>query len=134
MIDVSELLHRTYLRNPLSQWFVALAIALVIFFVALFVRRTVRRQYERYAATDELEVMELPFKIASRTTALFLLIVSVFAGLQALDMPKKLDRVLTSALTIAIAWQVGVWATTAMITWLARRERQTLARDRAVAG
>lgn len=134
MIDVSELLHRTYLRNPLSQWFVSLAIALVIFFVALIVRRTVRRQYERYAATDELEVMELPFKIASRTTAVFLFIVSVFIGLQALEMPSKLERLLASALTIAIAWQVGVWATTATISWLDRRERQTLATDRAVAG
>jgi small-conductance mechanosensitive channel len=134
MTDLTELLQRNYLHNALSQWLIALAITLAVFFVGLTVRRLIKRQYKRYAATTQVELIELPLKVASRTTGLFLLIVATFIGLQVLEMPTRARPVLASAVTIAIAWQIGVWATTAVVSWLARREQASLIGDRAAAG
>jgi small-conductance mechanosensitive channel len=65
---------------------------------------------------------------------LFLLIVAVFLGLQSLTLPPKLARVAVTLFTVACFWQVGLWATTALVAALERKQRKTLEVDRAAAG
>ena len=134
MPEVERLLDHVYLQNTLWQWTVATAVALGVFFALMLVRRIVRGRYERLAATPQTELLELPLKIASRTTALFLLLASVFAGTQLLKVADKPAALLLTLLTIVAFWQVGVWASTAVSSWLESRQRQMVAKDRAAAG
>ena len=123
-----------FLGNSPWHWLVAGAVAFGIFFVLLLLRRLARKQYARFAATPQDKFLELPLHVASRTTALFLLIASLFLGLQTLALPTKIARVVLPLFTIASFWQMGVWATTALLAALERKQRATLAVDRAAAG
>lgn len=134
MSEVEALLEKTYFQNTVWQWALAAGIVVVVFFVTLIIRRIIRSSYARMAATSQTEFLELPLKVASNTTVLFLLITSLFAGLQSLDLPKNPDKLLLTLMTIAAFWQVGVWVSSAVATWLERKQRLALERDRAAAG
>ena len=123
-----------FLGNAPWRWLVAGGVAFGIFFVLLLLRRLTRKQYARLEATPQEEFLELPLHVASRTTVWFLLIVSVFLGLQTLELPPKLARALLTLLTVATCWQLGLWASTGVVAALERRQRRTLAVDRAAAG
>lgn len=127
-------LDRSYLGNTVWQWAVAACVALAVLFATLIVRRIVRSRYARLAATPNVEFMELPLRVASRTTSLFLLINAGFFGVQMLDLPRNADRVLLTVVTIAAFWQIGLWATAGVEGWLEHRQQKSLATDRAAAG
>lgn len=125
---------RSYLDNTVWQWATAAGLALGVLLVTLIVRRIIRGRYARLAATTQIEFMELPLRIASRTGWLFLLIVSIFLGAQVVELPKNIDRALLTALTIVTFWQVGIWVTAGVVGWLDHRQQKSMATDRAAAG
>jgi small-conductance mechanosensitive channel len=100
----------------------------------LLVRRLVRSQYQRLAATPQIELLELPLHVASRTTVLFLIIMSLFAGLHAVQLPPKVYQALVTGVTIAAFWQAGLWITTAVLGSLERKRSSTREADRAIVG
>lgn len=134
MAEVERLLDQAYFNNTLLQWTLAAGTFAVLFFVLLIIRRIIRSNYQRMAATARTEFMELPLKVASHTALLFLLIISLFAGLQFLTLPPKPARLLFTVVTIAAFWQIGVWVSHGVTTWLAHKQQQALAHDRAAAG
>ncbi len=134
MAELQELFDQSYFGNPAWRWIVAGAVALGILFVLLLLRRLARKQYARLAATPQDQFLEVPLHVASRTTVWFLLIAAVFCGLHTLGLPAKAARVLLTIFTVAGFWQVGLWATTAVLAALERKQRKTLAVDRAAAG
>lgn len=134
MFELTEFWRDEYFGNSLLQWTIALGVALLMFTALLFVRRLVRTNYARVASTPTQELIELPLKVASRTTVPFILVVSIFSALQTLNLPPKLRTVFASALTIALFWQAGVWATTAVLAWLERKREASLTTDRSVVG
>lgn len=131
MVELAELFDTAYFGNSVRQWIVAAGIIVALFFLPLIVRRLARTHYSRLSATPQAELIEVPLKVAGRTTLWFLLIASVFAGFQALELPPKAARLLFTVFTIAAFWQAGLWATTAVLASLERKRRTTLAADRA---
>jgi small-conductance mechanosensitive channel len=123
-----------FLGNAPWRWLVAGGVAFGIFFVLLLLRRVTRKEYTRLAATPQDEFLEVPMHVASRTTVWFLFIASVFLGLQALELAPKAARVIITLFTIAAFWQFGLWATTAVLATLERKQHKALAADRAAAG
>ena len=134
MAELQELFDQIYFGNAAWLWIVAGAITLGVLFILLLLRRLTRSQYKRLAATPQEEFLEIPLHVAARTTVWFLLIASVFLGLQTLELPAKAARVLLTVFTVASFWQIGLWATTAVLAALERKQRKTLAVDRAAAG
>ena len=134
MAELQELFDQTYFGNAAWLWIVAGAIALGVLFILLLLRRLTRSQYKRLAATPQEEFLEIPLHVAARTTVWFLLIASVFLGLQTVQLPPKAARVLLTVFTVASFWQIGLWATTAVVAALDRKQRRTLTVDRAAAG
>ena len=132
MEDILQLLKRATLGHTLTEWLIAAGVAAGTLFVLLLVRRFIASRYRRYAQTEQTEFLEIPLKIASETKLLFLVLVSIFVGLiTTIDMPPTLDKILVSALTIALFWQAGVWASTAVMTWVETKRRIGLKEDRA---
>jgi small-conductance mechanosensitive channel len=134
MTELKELFDWSFFNNPAWRWMVAGAVALGVLFVLLVLRRIARKQYARFAATPEDELLELPLHVASRTTFAFLLIASIFLGVETLELPDKVVRVLVTLFTVAGCWQMGLWATTAVLAAIDRKQRKALAVDRASAG
>ena len=89
MAELQELFDKTYFGNAAWLWIVAGAIALGVLFILLLLRRLTRSQYQRLAATPQEEFLEIPLHVAARTTVWFLLIASVFLGLQTVELPPK---------------------------------------------
>jgi small-conductance mechanosensitive channel len=133
MNQVERLVDATYMGNTLWQLTVAAGVAVGVFFVLLLIRRAIRGRYKTLAATPQTEFLELPFKVASHTTGLTITVASLFVGAQWLIMPSAVSKTLLTIFTIAIFWQVGLWATVAVITALERRQRATLTTDAAAA-
>lgn len=126
MNDVEKLVEATYLGNTLWQWTVAASVAVGVFLILLLIRRAIRARYDKLAATPQTEFLELPFKVASRTTVLTVLVTALFVGSRWLTLPPTVDKAILTLLTIAIFWQVGLWATIAVVAAL---ERKRLAAD-----
>lgn len=127
-------LDRSYLDNTVWQWAAAAGVGLSVLLVTLIVRRVIRSRYARLAATSEIEFLELPLRVASRTTTLFLFVVALFLSAQMVELPKNIDRVLLTAITIGAFWQIGIWTTAGVVGWLDHRQQKSLATDRAAAG
>lgn len=133
MTQVERWVDATYMGNTLWQLTVAASVMAGAFIVLLLVRRVVRARYAKLAATPQTEFLELPLRIASHTSPLFLLIASLFIGVQWLTLPQAASRALLTLFTIAVFWQIGLWASIAVVSALERKQRATLATDAAAA-
>ncbi|MEP7314286.1 MAG: mechanosensitive ion channel family protein [Pseudomonadota bacterium] len=130
-----ELRNMPLFQNSLLAWGIALTTAALLLIVLLAMRSFVRRQHRRMLDTERTELLEIPFEILSRATLLFCLVLSLVAGMSTLTMAEGTRRLVTSAFTIILFIQVGVWAGAAVVAWLERRRRRTTTTaDRAVVG
>lgn len=134
MTPILNALDELYLDNTLSQWLWALATAVSIWMATLMLRRFIRGHYAGMAQTERVELMEVPLQIASRTSALFLIVLGLFFGTLALQLPEVADQTARKVLLIAVCWQVGIWATTGAVAWIDVKRRQSMVEDRAAAG
>ncbi len=135
MPDFTSFDSTSLLGNSLLSWLIALGVILVLFFALLTIRSAIRRYHGSMRQTSDTELMEIPLEILSRTTLLFFVVVAVFAGLSTLDMPDRIQAVLSAGLMLALFFQAGIWASAAAMAWLERRRRRTATlTDRAVAG
>ena len=123
-----------YLDNSLTKWLWAVATAVGIWLAASLVRRFVRRHYARMQKTAEVELLEVPLQIASKTSTLFILVIAGFFGMLTLNIPEVAHRVAEKVLLITSCWQVGIWATTGALVWIDMKRRASMTDDRAAAG
>ena len=119
-------------QNSPTAWLVAAGITAAVFASLLLIRLVMRRYSDRLAKTERRELMEVPLEVLCRTTVPFLLAVSLYFGLQSLQLGAKLDRVLNSVITITVFVQFGIWAAAAVRAWAQRR--RTNVADRAAVG
>ena len=134
MNEALRLLDERYFGNTLTQWAIAAAILVGVLGITLLIRRVARSRYQRLAATPQTEFLELPMKVVSQTTLLFLLVLALYAASTALAMPNAVAKLILTLLTIGAFWQVGIWISTAVTTWLTMKQQQALQHDRAAAG
>ena len=122
------------LGNPLLQWLGALVVAAVVLFVLLTLRALMRRRHKALLETPDTEMIEVPLEVLSQTTWPFMLVVAALLGVQFLTLPDPVSNALSLGLKLAIFWQAGVWASTAVVAWVERKRRVSLATDRAAVG
>lgn len=134
MVEFSSLDQLPLFNNSVLDWLLALGIAAIALLILLSVRRIVRAYHQRMLATSETELLEIPIQVLSRTTLLLLLVVALYLGAQWLDKGPMTQRILSSAMTIALFWQAGIWAMAATSIWLERKRLRSMAADRAAIG
>ena len=108
-------------------------VAMVVLLLLWAARRLVAHKYARFARTEPTEKLEILFAAASRTTLPFMFLIAVFAGLVTFGIRPHADGFLQSLLAIALFWQSGLWASTAIAKWLDRRRKVTINEDKAAA-
>jgi small-conductance mechanosensitive channel len=134
MPELSTLAQLPLFSNSLLDWSFALGIAIIVLLVLLTARRIVRTYHKKMLTTTQTELLEIPLQVLSRTTLLLLLVMSLYIGSQWLTTGPTTQRVLTSAITIALFWQAGIWLMAATSIWLERKRQRSLAIDRAAVG
>jgi small-conductance mechanosensitive channel len=133
MSNLQELLSLPLFQNPVLAWLVALAVSVALVTVLLLSRRAIRRYHRRLLDTEGVQLLEIPMEVLSRTTLAFFVALSVVIGLNTLTMSERTSVVLKSILTLALFWQAGVWLSAAVMGWLDRKRRGSIATDRALA-
>lgn len=128
------LLQQTYFDNSLLQWSSATVLACMIYAGATLARRVARKRYRQYAQTPATEMLEVPLRVASHTHWLPILLAALFAGASVLELSAGPRHALNSIVTVALFWQVGVWASTAALAWIEHKRRLSMDSDRAAVG
>ena len=134
MTEFESLSRMPLFNNTLLDWGIALSVAAVALGVLLFIKRYVRAYHSKMQATAETELLEIPLQVLSRTTLLLLIVLALFLGAQWLTKGLGAQRLLQSAVTIALFWQAGIWMVAAVTIWLERKRQRSIATDRAAVG
>jgi small-conductance mechanosensitive channel len=109
------------------------ATALILLGATLLARRIAAHYFRRAHAAGRTDLMELAVELVSRTQKIFLVVVSVFVGLQFLHLPPRGRELIDSTVTLVSFWQLGVWGSVAVSWWLERSRRGQRGDDRAAA-
>ncbi|MEO8002092.1 MAG: mechanosensitive ion channel family protein [Arenimonas sp.] len=120
--------------GPTADWLLASAIAVVALLLLVLLRRLVRRRYKKLQATEKIELTELPLGVLSRTSVIFLVVVSAYLGLRFVELPERATHIVNSVITIVVFWQMGIWLSAAFVGWLDRKREHSLEHDRAKIG
>jgi small-conductance mechanosensitive channel len=134
MQAVSQFFSLPIFQNSFLDWSLAAGTTVLVFLCLWVLRRIVRIYHKRQLATKRVELAEIPLEVLSRTSLLFLIVMASFAGLNFLTKSPHTLKLLESATTIVLFWQVGLWAAAAVMAWVERKRRSSLSTDRAFAG
>ncbi len=119
LISYLSTLDRVLVRNPLSDWLVAVAVALAILLVVFGVQRLLIRwlsNWQRPKATK----MDPALINAVESTKLWLIVfVALYFGSQYLELGKKTALILDRIVTAAVLLQVGMWLGAILDFWVA---------------
>lgn len=126
-------LDATYFQNPLSAWLVALGVTTGALLVLLTIRRVVIGRLRAFAARTSTEWDDIIASALARTRMFFLVVLALQAGTMALQLPDRLAGGLRLLLVIAVALQVGSWASVVLVSLLERYREQKLQQDRGAA-
>jgi small-conductance mechanosensitive channel len=133
-MNFNELLSLPIFSNSPTAWLMAIGAASAAFIALVSVRRTARRYHRKLAEAGGMSFGRIPLEVVSRTAAPFFLVLALFIGAQLLTLGAMSTEMLTSAITIALFWQTGIWAVAAAGAWLEHKRRRSLAADRAAIG
>jgi small-conductance mechanosensitive channel len=134
MQAVSQFFSLPIFQNSLVEWSFAGGTTVLVYVGLWILRRIVRTYHRRQLATERVELTEIPLEVLSRTSAPFMIVLALFAGLHLLAKSPQTIKILESATAIVLFWQVGLWATAAILAWVERKRRSSLTTDRVVAG
>jgi small-conductance mechanosensitive channel len=127
MLNFDELLSLPIFTNSAVAWLTAVAVAVGVFVLLLTLRRAIRNYHQRLKRAGTGSLVEIPLQVLSRTALLFFVVLALFAGIQALELGSTSAHVSTSAITIALFWQAGIWAVATASAWLERKRRRSAA-------
>jgi small-conductance mechanosensitive channel len=134
MMNFNDLLSLPIFSNSPLSWLMASGVGAGAFALLLLMRRTVRHYHRRFEESGGASFARIPLQVASRTAALFFLVLALFTGAQVLTLGSTSAQVLAKAITIALFWQAGIWAVATASAWLEHKRRRSLVADRAALG
>jgi small-conductance mechanosensitive channel len=128
-----ELLDRLIYENTVRQWLVALGAALVIYFALWLIIYIVRNRLAALASRTRTEWDDVVVYVLSKTKGLTLFLVALFIGSHLVELPDRLDRIISRVAILGLLLQAGVWVSAGLSSFLERYTRRELATDRGAA-
>jgi len=120
---------RVLLKNPLSEWLIALGVAIAIVLVVALARRIVVGLLRRLAARTKTHLDDAPARVVQATSLWLAAVVAICVGSQYLTLPRTVTLGFEKALTIALFLQVGLWVWALIEFWLNRSRERALAQN-----
>ena len=124
-----EFLQSDIANNSLLAWLIAAAIAVAVVIVATIVRYALSRQFKRLAKRTERQGWSTARAVVDRTRWLFILILGLYAGTFALEMPDITRNTSHTVMVIALLLQAGMWAVAAAQILIEQYQERQMARD-----
>lgn len=128
-----EFLDIIYYGNTVQNWGIGVLVSITTLIVLRLFRQIILSRLRVLAERTTTEWDDLVTNMLTRTKALFILVVAVYAGSMVLTLTDRVRGILTSVAVIALLIQGGIWSTTAVGFWLERYHRKQLAEDAAAA-
>ena len=129
LIQYLSRLDHMLVRNPLSDWLVAVGVAAAILLFAWLLQRLLVRRLSRIAERTETKLDDALVDAARSTKLWLLFFIAVYLGSQYLDLGKKTEGVLDKLATVATLLQVGLWLAALLDYWVANSRRRAAATD-----
>jgi len=117
----SGILQKVYLGNTALNWSIGLVTAVVLYFGMVFFLKYLAH---RMGVLSQKIFTDLDALIVDllkvRTKKLFIIVFSLFGASQILVLPFRIDRIISAAAFLSLAFQVGLWGNGA-INFLVKR-------------
>jgi len=121
-----RLLYQAWRDNDLQALAIALGIAVAVMIVLALARFVVRRVLAAVARRTDTVLDDIGARVVAGTKLWLLAPVALNAGSSALELPARLETVLSALALLGLVLQAGLWATHFISAWL---ETKTRARD-----
>ncbi|MDT8368326.1 MAG: mechanosensitive ion channel family protein [Longimicrobiales bacterium] len=109
----------------LREWLLALAWGAGTVFAVRLVLRIAIGQIRRVAERTQTDLDDLVLELLEKTRFFFYLLVALYAGAQALDLPEGIDATMTAVITAVFFLQLGLWGMGVISYGVARYKRRT---------
>ena len=128
-----RMLDTVFFYNSLRSWTLALGTALAVFAGLQIARRLVLRYLAAIARRTRNQLDDVVAETLRRTTFLFLLFLSVYAGSRVLLLPETIRHATQIVGVLVLALQVMLWGNVLITSTIQRQMRQRLEEDPGVA-
>ncbi len=126
-------LKEIYLGNTIQAWLIALTIIVGCAIILTIVKKIVAARFSAFAKKTATELDDLVATLLQRIRFFFLLALSIYAGSFALTLSHQAERVLQSAVVVALLLQSAIWGNSIITFWLTRTVKQKIQEDAASA-
>jgi small-conductance mechanosensitive channel len=114
---LSHVGHLYFLKNPLEDWVLAIAVALAATVVMLAIRGFVLRRLAARASPTSVLLDDFAGAMLSRTYLLFILTFAFYLGSTFLELTAKQEKFVTRIGIAALLVQAAIWADTGLRAW-----------------
>jgi small-conductance mechanosensitive channel len=110
-------MEQEFFNNALSRWAMGSGIAAGLYLTALLARSLLLSRVARLALHTSTRLDDLLVRILGSTYTLIILILALFAGSLALDLPPRAETVLSRVAVIAFLLQLALWGDKGVRSW-----------------
>ncbi len=118
-----EALDQSFLGNTLLQWTIAVAVSIATVLVLRIVQYIVGRRIATLASQTETYWDDAVVAAIAQTRLLFLLMVGIFGGVYFLQIPDRIQSIISTVFAITLFIQIGIWGA-ALITVVLESHRK----------
>ena len=112
-------LGQEFFGNTVLAWSAALGIAFVAMLLFYYARILVAMRVQRYVERhSDSRLGQLLIEVLPKTYFLLILILSLYIGLQYVDMPSRWSRFIERAAALTLLLQMALWGNAAIKWWL----------------
>jgi small-conductance mechanosensitive channel len=115
--------------ETITPWLLAAAIATAVFVVLFLLRTFLAAQFKRISTHAKSDIWSVLQAAVRRTKLLFILIIAVFAGLLAVELPQSVRHIAQSVAVVSLLLQVGLWLAIALHVSVERYRERKLVED-----
>jgi small-conductance mechanosensitive channel len=115
--------------NLPQRWLLAAAVIILLYLFLLLLRTVITRRLTVIVKRTNTEFDDVLVDLISDTKNFFLLLISVYLGLQLLVLPEALTTFLSTIIKIVLILQIGIWMSHIVTFLIARRVKRNLVTD-----
>jgi small-conductance mechanosensitive channel len=123
-------LNVTFWKNTIEEWLTALVVAFAAMILLRLLKWGLVHHFTNRAQRHKSDVIELTATIAGRTPQAFIFLFAIYAGLQVLDLPQRLQPWISSLTMAVLILQLTLWANS-LVDYLLNRSQQRQLDDNA---
>ena len=107
---MTDFLNSQFLDNTAQDWIIAAALVLIVIVFVRIVIGVVLKRLSAIASKTETDIDDLVAQLLEKTKFVFVALVALYAGAFSLDLPQRVDDLLSTILVLGFLTQGAFWA------------------------